>query len=321
MSLGAANIATHIGAQSIAQAAAGGTTFAQQLSALRAFVAASLSARVPAAWLATARRLAATPQLSYYLIYSLACTAMWAMRWRAQLAQQRRAALSPQPMAAQPVCSPAGAGLLLESPAGTLLLVVSPSAEQRAPEDLLVALDNVRAVDLYDDDCDVHVHGSPAPQLAAVMAAVEQQAAAEEEAESLLTPNTANLINRLQQPRRFKASSWQPSSRSDATGAEDAQAVVAQQVEQQRSAAEDAAQKRAAKRAKSTASTSSGALGSRSRALLESRQPCEVYSASSKRWLAGSVIAFNEVLPNTVKVEYKVRARELPPRLDCQGRL
>ena len=226
---------------------------------------------------------------------------MWAMRWRAQLAQQRRAALSAQPTEqVELACSPAGG----------LLLVISPTkaaAQRLQQEDLLAELDSVRTVDLYEDDCDVHVHGSPAPQLAAAITAApvadaEEQAAAEEAAESLPTPNTANLLNRLQQPRSFKASSWQPTSRSTTTGAEDAQAVVAQQAEQQRTAAADAAQKRAAKRGQTTGS---GALGSRSRALLESRQSCEVYSASSKRWLAGSVIATDEVLPNTIKVEYK----------------
>lgn len=119
----------------------------------------------------------------------------------------------------------------------------------------------------------------------------------------LPTPSTAKLLARLQAPRRFKASTWQP--RTDARNSSlvalatnEAQTVVEGQAQQQRAAAAAAKQRREEKREASEA----GLHRSGSQTL----QPnCEVYSSSSGSWVKGTFTPVDEaIMPNTVRVQY-----------------
>jgi hypothetical protein len=255
-------------------------------------------------WLSARALMLAHPHMVRPMLCGLAAVCLWAIGRRAGAARaagngQQAAELLKWPtrLAATPV-------KIWASP---LRACADASAE-----------DSVRTIDLYDDEADEPArHGTPAPTLelrdetgidspapspgvlAAWDAGATDGGADTAADDDLPTPSTAQLLSRLQAPRRFKASTWQPSARTSTTNsdaANDAQSVVAEQAEQQRAAAAAAKQKRDEKRAQS------GPLSLRSRALLEARQSCEVYSTSSKRWLTGTIVAADEVLPNTVKV-------------------
>jgi hypothetical protein len=221
--------------------------------------------------------------------------------------------------------------------ATTVAVSVPRVCEEVAVENSILS---VATIDLYDDDvADEALHGSPAARIElpqtddAVQVpdksiessgdcalvtmsktATADGGASDDDCENdgdMPTPSTASLLARLQAPRRFKTAAWQPhtSARRVTQNNNEAQMIVEGQAQQQRAAAAAAKQRReewqqrrvaaaaAAKRAESE--------GDLRRSGSQMLQPnCEVYSTSSGAWIAGTYVAADEILPNTVRVQY-----------------
>lgn len=257
--------------------------------------------QIPAHWVEAARALLGRPVVGKSLVCAaIATLCLWVLRWRARVAR----------------------GTTAVKGVSTIVVDKVPqSCEEVAVENSILS---IATIDQYDNNAadDHAVHGSPAPRLelsqtsdpatarSAGHAAVARSktgttgsGASDSDGEidgDLPTPSTASLLARLQAPRRFKTAAWQPrtSARSSTQNSNEAQTVVEGQAQQQRAAAAAAKQRREEKRAESASNLSLSAR--------QTLQPnCEVYSTSSGEWIAGTYVAADDVLPNTVRVQYR----------------
>lgn len=273
---------------------------------------------LPSRWLEAARALLGKTN---NLMSALTTLCLWALRWRAKA---RTTSLSDPKLLAWPV--------RISTPTDAC---PGQSNEKVAPVD--TSMLSVATIDLYDDEeaLEEAIHGTPAPRAEVqepidpvvgtsvdkqvytavapkldVVIALETGSTDEcalhegegTQAEELPTPSTARLLTRLRAPRRFKMASWQPQTRTrtvDAVAANQTQVGIDDQAQGQRVVAETVTQRQDESRTESE----SGSCRSGGQVLLEAQPNCEVYSASSRCWLAGTYVAA-DVLPNTVKVQY-----------------